>query len=64
VMIPTAAALSAGTPDAMAMPRHNGKATRKTTTDASKSSFHVSRKREAFAQVRLSIFRVLLMCQK
>lgn len=36
-MMPTAAAFSGGTPDAMAMPMHSGNATRKTTMEARKS---------------------------
>ena len=37
VMMPTAAAFSGGTPEAMATPIHKGRATRNTTTEARKS---------------------------
>ena len=43
-MMPTAAAFSAGTPEAMAMPMHKGSATRKTTTEDRKSCLNDPKK--------------------
>jgi hypothetical protein len=47
VIRPTAAAFSAGTPEAIAMPMHSGSATRNTTTDANRSCFHAPGPRQS-----------------
>jgi hypothetical protein len=53
VKSPTEAALSIGTPDAIATPIDSGNATKKTTKEASKSSFQVLHNVSALTKVRL-----------
>jgi len=48
--MPVITPLAGGMPDAMAMPMHNGRATRKTTTDAIKSRGSVALSVSAFIQ--------------
>jgi hypothetical protein len=53
VKSPTEAAFSIGTPDAIATPIDKGNATKKTTKEASKSSFQVAHNFSTFAKVGL-----------